>query len=114
MSAVKRFENVRVFSKNFSGKETQFTQEGARFFVVRFHPIQAEELREEGWNVRESMAGLWTMMIKIDPAYDEDLSHLDARKFETAEVFVEGRPFVHPHDGDDRLMAFLISVTPKQ
>ena len=45
-------ENTRLTFRNFSGNETRFNRNGNRnFCVIIDNPEQAEELRNEGWNV---------------------------------------------------------------
>lgn len=45
-------ENARLIFRNFSGNETRFNRNGNRnFCVIIDNPEQAEELRNEGWNV---------------------------------------------------------------
>jgi hypothetical protein len=49
-------ENAKLMGgsfKNFSGKATKFTPEGVRTFCVALDPELAQEMREEGWNVRQ-------------------------------------------------------------
>ncbi len=47
-----RIENAKLIFKNFQGKRTDYNEEGNRNFGVLLDEDIAEQLKEEGWNVR--------------------------------------------------------------
>lgn len=49
----RRFENVELRFTNFAGRERKFNKEGERNFVLVVPDEVAEEMIEEGWNVKQ-------------------------------------------------------------
>ncbi len=46
-------ENARIMFRNFAGREQQFNSLGDRNFVVFLDPGLAEQLKSDGWNVKQ-------------------------------------------------------------
>lgn len=59
-------ENVRIGFRNFEGREGKFNKAGDRSFAVFLDRRTAEELAEEGWNVKFPQASNG-----VDPDADE-------------------------------------------
>lgn len=55
-----KLEGARMIFKNFQGKKTDYNEEGNRNFGVLLDDALAEELKQDGWNV------------KYRPARDDD------------------------------------------
>lgn len=49
-------ENAQIIFRNFAGKEGEMNRAGDRNFSVLLEPDTAEELRREGWNVKQLRA----------------------------------------------------------
>lgn len=62
-------ENARLLFKNFSGEEGQYNPKGRRNFCIAFDQETAEQLIDDGWNIRF-----------LKPRVDED--NPDAEDFE--------------------------------
>ena len=45
-------ENARLIFKNFSGEESRFNRGGNRNFCVILDPAVAEDLMQDGWNIK--------------------------------------------------------------
>ena len=46
-------EGARFYTRNFSGEPDQYNEKGNRNFCVVLEEERAQELKEEGWNVKE-------------------------------------------------------------
>lgn len=47
------FQDARIIFRNFAGLEKQFNSAGDRNFCLLLDPRKAEEMRAEGWNVKQ-------------------------------------------------------------
>lgn len=69
------FEDVKLRYKNFSGKGSDFNPEGRRNFCMELDPEVAEQMREDGWNIKskefDNGDGTTTQLyyIKIELSY---------------------------------------------
>ena len=45
-------ENARIVFRNFAGKEGMYNREGDRNFSVLLPPDMAEEMAQDGWNIK--------------------------------------------------------------
>lgn len=45
-------ENARIIFRNFAGKESKFNPKGKRNFCLLLDEDSAEELKDQGWNVK--------------------------------------------------------------
>lgn len=46
-------ENAQLFRRNFAGREEKYNSLGDRNFVLFLEPDLADELRAEGWNIKQ-------------------------------------------------------------
>lgn len=46
-------EDARLMFRNFAGREREFNSAGDRNFCILLEPHMAEQLRHDGWNVKE-------------------------------------------------------------
>lgn len=46
-------ENSRIIHRNFEGRQTKFNREGDRSFSVVINPENVDELRAQGWRIKE-------------------------------------------------------------
>lgn len=46
------FEDVNIRYRNFSGKGSDFNPEGRRNFCMDVDPEDAEQMRQDGWNIK--------------------------------------------------------------
>lgn len=86
-------ENARLMWKNFSGAESEYNAAGDRNFCVVLDPQTAQEMREEGWNVKE-----------LPPRPDfEDEEPLEYIKVKLSYRFEERAPLVVRINGRNRV-----------
>lgn len=70
-------EEARIGFRNFSGKEGKFNKEGDRNFVIFLESVVAEQMAEDGWNIK------W-----LEPRDDQD----DKQAFIKVKVNFRNRP----------------------
>lgn len=46
------FENAKIMFRNFGGRAGMYNEEGERSFLLFLDEDKAEEMKEEGWNVK--------------------------------------------------------------
>lgn len=46
------FENAKIMFRNFGGRAGMYNEEGDRSFLLFLDEAKAEEMKEEGWNVK--------------------------------------------------------------
>ncbi len=55
--------NAEILFRNFEGRETKFNAKGSRTFCVKLAKELADQLREEGWNIKQ---------LKVQEGSDEE------------------------------------------
>lgn len=106
------FEDSPVMFKNFAGRAVGAFPPGKRYFHIQLPREEAERLQAEGWLIKK-WHELWLLCVHIDDEYDTPVAQFDELRFDTAEIFIEGRTFMHAR-GSEGISARLISITPKQ
>lgn len=114
---VYHIQSARVLLRNFTGKHQHMLRwfgENSRNFAIEVPKEHVGPLKGAGFNVRyhDAMDG-WSLLIKIDPEYDTDLTYLEQLPFNKAEIYIEGREWSVSGKGSG-MAAFLISITPEQ
>lgn len=80
-----KIENARLIFKNFQGKRTEYNDEGNRNFGVILDPELADQLFEDGWNVKrlkplpddpEGFMQPW-LSVKVRYSHDENMRSRD-------------------------------------
>lgn len=114
---VYHLQSAMILMRNFDGKNkniASFYPEGIRSFVVWVPPEHVQPMKDAGWNLRYVEQGdAWCLLVKIDPEYDTDLSHLNEVGFNNAELYLEGREWSSTTGHRSGIAAFLISITPE-
>jgi len=114
---VYHIQSARIFLRNFTGKHPHMLKwfgEDQRNFVVEVPKEHVQPMKDAGWNVRyQERIDSWSLLVKIDPAYDTDLTHLERIGFNSAELYLEGREWSVAGHGSG-IVAYLISITPEQ
>jgi len=106
-------QSALILMRNFSGRPVPYWPENSRNFVAVIPPEHVQPMKDAGWVLKfNETLGTWYVLVRIDPEYDQDLSALDGVPFNNAELFIEGRPWVH--HGTDGVAVFLVSITPEQ
>lgn len=116
-------EDVKIVNKNFAGKRTDYNNAGNRNFCILLPDGLAEELMEEGWNVKhfrpreddpdQYEQPFLNVKIKFDPyppvvqlitskgkikLDEETIDQLDWSIIETADIII--RPYNYPATRD--------------
>lgn len=104
--------SAMIVTRNFSGRPTPYWPENTRYFGAVIPPEHVQPMKDSGWDLQYNKTlGTWYVLVRIDPEYDQDLSAFDVAPFNNAEIFIEGRPWVH--HGEEGVAVFLISITPE-
>lgn len=121
-------EGARIIFRNFEGREERYNAKGRRNFCVLLDSSIAEELIEDGWNVKylkpreeddEPLAYLQVKVIfgKVPPKIvvitsgkkqlfeEDDISKLDWMTFENVDIKI--RPYEYDINGKTGVSAYL-------
>lgn len=124
-------EDAKIIFRNFAGKEGRYNAKGNRNFCVVLEPEIAQELKEEGWNVKfpqsddpeRELSPYLQVKIKygdISPKVvlitsrgkeqltEDDISMLDWAAIETVDLII--RPYNYDVGGKSGVSAYLKSM----
>jgi hypothetical protein len=125
-------EDFRIIFRNFAGEERQFNAQGDRNFTVILDPETAEDLKRQGYNVKQlkprddDEPGDWSLKVKVSykgrtkpnlnlitsrgrTALDEDLAGmLDYAELEKVDLII--RPYDWAVSGKTGRSAYLKTI----
>ena len=97
-------ENARLLFRNFSGLVTPYNAAGDRNFSVVLDPATAEELAEDGWNVK------WPKPLADGTVLDPTLAVAVSYKFRAPRVIMVSGSTGHQVELDEETIALLDDV----